>query len=104
MYAAYPVQAIRLDFSTASMTTAWATLSSSLSNHTKVAEIYNSSAIFLELGIGSGAAPIQTIAMTVFASGGNGRIDLAMDKGAKLWARGVTATASTGVLAINLFG
>ena len=104
MYSGYPVQTIRLDFSTAATTTAWRTLSSSLTYHVKVAELYNSSTSFIELGIGAGTASATAIPMTVFPSGGNGRIDLQLSKSSNLFARVTSATASSGVLAINLFG
>ncbi len=101
--ASHPVQTIRLDFSTAAQTTAWATLSSSLTDGASVVELYNSSTSFLELGVGSGSVPSYIYPMSVFPSGGNGRIEMIFDKSAKLFVRATAATASTGVFAINFF-
>ncbi len=100
---AHPVQTIRHDFSTASVTTAWTTLSSSLTGNASVVELYNSSTSFLELGVGGGSAPTAIYPFSVFPSGGNGRIGLLFDKSTKLFVRATAATASSGVFAINFF-
>lgn len=97
-----PIQSLFLDMSTASVTTAWTTLSASLSDHTSVAEIYNSSNAFLQLGYGATGAEVA-MNFLIFPSGGNGRIGLLNDKSARLAVRARSGTVSVGVIAINLF-
>ncbi len=97
---AHPTQTFLLDSSTTSITTAWVTVSSSLSASTSVAELFNSTTSFFEFGITSANIVIP---MRIFPSGGNGRIGLLLDSGAVLRVRAVNSTASSGVLAINIF-
>lgn len=100
----HPIQAVWLQTSTASVTTAWTTLISSVTATTSVAELYNSTTVAMTLGIGGGSAPTSVIPMTFFPSGGNGRIGLMLSAGTKLFMRSaVDATASTGAVGINLF-
>lgn len=100
---AVPMQSIFLDFATASVTTAWTTLDTALNQHSSVMEVYNSSSAFLELGVGATAAEV-VLPFLVFPSGGNGRIGMLMDQGARLAVRRSQAgTVSVGVIALNLF-
>jgi hypothetical protein len=100
---AHPMQALLLNTATASVTTAWTTLSSALTGSTSVAELYNSTTVAMTLGIGGGSAPTYVIPMTIFPSGGNGRVGLLLDAGTKLFLRAAQATtASSGLVAINL--
>lgn len=105
IHSGHPAQTVWFNTATSSVTTAWATLSS-LTASVSVVELYNSTTVAFTLGVAATSAttPLSIIPMTFFPSGGNGRIHLLLESNMKLFVRAAeAATASSGVIGLNLF-
>lgn len=97
-----PVQRARNDYTATSVTTAsWVELIASLSADAHEIEIFDSSGRTLELA--TGAAASEAPFMYVFP-GGNGKVPVSLIAGARLSIRAVSANATAGEIAINLYG
>lgn len=101
--AAIPMQVIRNDYSSVNVTTsAYVQLSASLSEHTSVIEIFDSSGAVLQLAVG--AAGAEYLLPFMIVPGGNGRIGLLLSKGCRLSIKSIdTTTVSSGQIVLNLY-
>lgn len=95
------VQRIRNDYtSTNVLDSAWVQLDAALDEHSRFAEIFDSSGALLKLGIGASGAEVDIMNII---PGGNGLVALLLPKGARLAIRSVdTATVNVGQVTINL--
>lgn len=101
MAANKPVQIIRHDYSSTSVTTsAYTELNSSLNGDVTELEIFDSSGQTLVLAIG--AAGSETDQFYIIP-GGNGRRTVLLHEGQRLSVKAVSADATAGELTINLF-
>jgi len=93
---------VRNDYTSGPVTTAaYVTLIASTSAAAKEIEIFDSSGQTLKLAVGAAASEVDQI--LVFP-GGNGRVKLAIPAGTRLSIKAVSASASVGEIAINLYG
>lgn len=89
------------DYTSTSITTAaYTQLIASTTSATHEIEIFDSSGQALYLATGGAGSEVNQI---VIFPGGNSRIKLSIPAGTRISAKAITATASTGFLAINLY-
>jgi len=96
-----PVAQVRKVYSSTPVTTsAWTQLIDATPTTVSTVEVFDSSGKTMALGVGAPGSEVRQFYIT---PGGNGQVRLLMPYGAALSVIGISGSASTGELIINLF-